>query len=309
MPSERGRKILGYHGFGHRAAKLALVLTLGITANLALPYGARGAAPSPKLYEHMAPAQRQFAMARAKATLDSLRPRGVDRIYPQFALDMAKYPREGVAHRNLLVILCKFPSEGGAPAQAPASVTTPFYVYRHFFSDDPNDGIISLREFYRTNSRGRLVISGQVTPRWVDMPHSYDYYSSGYAGLNFAGYPNSSQKLAEDAMAAAALEFQGDLRYFDNDGPDGVPSSGDDDGYIDAVSCIVPGQGAEVNYDCRFGPVGCNHLWSHESGIAVYSNCPGPNSESPQPRGTSCAAHVAYISSKKGRMSCMSRTR
>ena len=268
---------MGYHRFGNRAAMITLALALGVTSILVAPGGAWAAAPSPKLYQGMAPAERRAALKRVQASLDSLRRGGVDRIYPQFALDMAKYPREGVAHRNILVILCKFPAEGGAPAATPSSITTPFYVYRHFFSDDPNDGIISLREYYRTNSRGKLVISGQVTPQWVDMPHSYDYYANGYAGLDFGGYPNSSQKLAEDAMAAAALVFDGDLRYFDNDGPDGVPSSGDDDGYIDAVSCIVPGQGAETSASCAGGPVGCNRLWSHESGIAVYSNCPGPN--------------------------------
>ncbi len=262
---------------GQRAARSALVLTLGLISVPLAVGSARAAAPSPKLYESLPPGQRQAAFARASASYDSLRRGGVDRIYPQFTLDMAKYPRGGVAHRNILVVLCKFPAEGGAPAQSPSGVTTPFYVYRHFFSDDPNDGIISLREYYRANSRGRLIISGQVTPDWVDMPHSYDYYVGGYAGLNFGAYPNSSQKLAEDAMAAAAKAFGGDLRYFDNDGPDGIPSSGDDDGYVDAVSVIVPGQGAETSVSCASGPVGCTRLWSHESGVAVYQNCPGPN--------------------------------
>jgi M6 family metalloprotease-like protein len=266
-----------HHRLGPGTAWAALALTLCIASILA-PRVARAAAPSPKLFEHLAPSERRAAFKRTVARLDSLRPKGVDRIYPQFALDMAKYPRGGVAHRNLLVVLCKFPAEGGAPAQAPSSVTTPFYVYRHYFSDDPNDGIISLREYYRTNSRGKLIISGQVTPEWVDMPHSYEYYENDFAGLDFISYPRSSQKLAEDAMAAAAKAFDGDLRYFDNDGPDGIPSSGDDDGYIDAVCVIVPGVGAEASQSCEFGPgPPCNRLWSHESGVAVYSNCPGPN--------------------------------
>ncbi|HYR68896.1 MAG TPA: hypothetical protein VER77_03385, partial [Candidatus Dormibacteraeota bacterium] len=140
---------MGYHRFGNRAAIVTLALTLAVTSLLASPRGARAAAPSPKLYQGMAPAERLAAMKRVQTTLDSLRRGGVDRIYPQFALDMAKYPREGVAHRNILVVLCKFPAEGGAPAATPNKITTPFYVYRHFFSDDPNDGIISLREYYR----------------------------------------------------------------------------------------------------------------------------------------------------------------
>jgi len=276
--SEQGREILSYHRFGSRAARAVLALALGVASVLTAAPHARAAAPSPKLFQHLAPSERQAAFAKTAAKLEGLRRTGVDKIYPQFALDMAKYPRGGVAHRNVLVVLAKFPAEGGAPAASPSSVTTPFYVYRHFFSDDPNDGMISLREYYRFNSRGRLVISGQVTPTWVDMPHSYDYYENDFAGLDFSQYPRSSQKLAEDAMAAAAKAFDGDLRYFDNDGPDGVPSSGDDDGYIDAVSIIVPGVGAEAAQSCEFGPgPPCNRLWSHESGVAVYQNCPGPN--------------------------------
>jgi M6 family metalloprotease-like protein len=72
-------------------------------------------------------------------------------------------------------------------------------------------------------------------------------------------------------MAAAYQDFGGKLGYFDNDGPDGVSNSGDDDGYIDAVCVIHPGLGAEVVP----GRNALNYLWSHEAGIAIYSNCPG----------------------------------
>ena len=211
-------------------------------------------------------------MRHFQATFDSLRQSGVDKIYPQFTLDLAKYPRGGVAHRNILVVLCQFPGEGTAPAKSAASASKPSYYQKLYFSDDSTDDVISLREFYRNNSRGRLVISGHVTSKWITMPHSYDYYVNGSAGLNFGAYPRSAQKLAEDAMSAAYQDFGGDLRYFDNDGPDGVPSSGDDDGYIDAVAVVHAGQGGEVL--CS-DPLGCNSLWAHESGVAIYSNCPG----------------------------------
>ncbi len=254
--------------------RAAVVPMLALLASLSAAERGEGAAPSPRLLAGMTPAAREEALRRFRATADRLRATGVDRIYPQFALDLAKYPRGGVAHRNLLVVLCKFPAEGSAPAQGPSSVSTPSYFYRHFFSDDPTDGLISLREYYRANSRGRLVISGHATT-WLEMPHSYDYYANGEAGLGFGNYPRSSQRLAEDAMAAAYQHFGGNLAYFDNDGPDGIPSSGDDDGYIDAVTVIVPGVGAEL----VCGDQGnCDRLWAHESGIATYSPCPGTSS-------------------------------
>src|SRR5262249_38826540 len=76
--------------------------------------------------------------------------------------------------------------------------------------------------------------------------------------------------LAEDAMAAAYGVFDHDLRYFDNDGPDGIPGSGDDDGYVDAVCVLHPGIGAET----VAGPGANALLWSHEAGVATYTSCP-----------------------------------
>jgi len=199
---------------------------------------------------------------------------GVDKIYKQFALNMAKYPRDGVAHRNILVVLCDFDGDAFGPAVHHSAASTPGYYQKLLFSDDPNDGIISLREFYRINSHGRLIISGRVTSGWLTMPHSYAYYTNGESGLDFGAYPRSSQKLAEDAMAAAYESFGHDLSFFDNDGPDGIPSSGDDDGYVDAVMVVHPGQGAEIA-PVQEEPV---LLWSHEAGVSVYEDCPPPSS-------------------------------
>ena len=140
------------------------------------------------------------------------------KVFPQFALDLSKFPRDGVAHRNILVVLCQFSDE------KPASVSTPRYFHNLFFSDDPNDGLISLREYYRTQSGGRLLISGAVTGEWLTMPSSYAYYLGGIAGLG--SYPQNAQRLAEDAMRAAFEHYDSDLGFFDNDGPDGVTSSG-----------------------------------------------------------------------------------
>ncbi|MGE5178770.1 MAG: M6 family metalloprotease domain-containing protein [Bacteroidota bacterium] len=199
---------------------------------------------------------------------------GVDRAYPQFALDMAKYPRGGVAHRNILVVLAQFPAEGTDPALAPSSQDTPFYYWRLFFSDDPNDGITSLREYYKNQSHGRLIISGSVTSKWLMMPRSSRYYANNTSGLDFSAYPRSSQRLAEDAMAAAYVDFGGKLGPFDDDGPDGVANSGDDDGYIDAVLIIHPGRGAELIQDQTTANL---TLWSHEAGITQFSNCDPTN--------------------------------
>ena len=254
----------------------ALVSTAIALAVLTLlsPRDARAAAVSPRVVSEALGASQGAALSRQIARYQLSRGWGVDKIFPQFALDLAKYPRGGVAHRNLLVVLCDFDADAFGPAVHPNAISTPGYFNKLFFSDDPNDGIISLREYYRIESHGRLIVSGRVTSDWLKMPHSYAYYTNNESGLDFGAYPRSAQKLTEDAMTAAYNSFGQNLSYFDNDGPDGIPSSGDDDGYIDATIVVHPGHGAEV----AASGTEANYLWSHEAGISVYQDCPQPSS-------------------------------
>jgi len=258
------------------------VLAAGIaalTASVGSPRFAPAVAPAPWHLRQNAGTTAGAADATLKAQYAArlarwaeFRSQGVDRVYPQFALNPARYPRGGVAHRNILVVLAQFPGDQFGYAAKPSSKSTPGYYQKMFFSDDPGDGITSLREYYKEVSNGHLIVSGQVTSKWLDMPHSYAYYANNTSGLDFGLYPRSSQRLAVDAMGAAFGDFGGHLGYFDNDGPDGVSNSGDDDGYIDAVCVIHTGIGAE------FVPSSVSpdpYLWSHESGIPIFSNCPG----------------------------------
>ncbi|MDZ7779086.1 MAG: hypothetical protein U5R14_03995 [Gemmatimonadota bacterium] len=48
-----------------------------------------------------------------------------------------------------------------------------------------------------------------------------------------------------------------DWGRFDNDGPDGIPNSGDDDGYVDALAVMHPTPGAECDGDL-------SRIWSHK---------------------------------------------
>ncbi len=251
-------------GSGLGAACLTLMFT-------ATPQRADAVAVSPRVVAAARGTPEEAALRARIARYEQAKALGVDRVHPEFALDLAKFPRDGVAHRNILVVLADFDADSYGPALHHSAPSTPAYYQRLFFSDDPNDGITSLREYYRNNSHGRLLISGRVTPGWLKMPNSAAYYVNGSSGLSFGSYPRSAQKLAEDAMAVAYRDL-GSLSFFDNDGPDGVSSSGDDDGYVDAVCVIHPGQGAEILTPPDADPDLA--LWSHESGIASYTNCP-----------------------------------
>ncbi|HET9951351.1 MAG TPA: M6 family metalloprotease domain-containing protein [Candidatus Eisenbacteria bacterium] len=254
---------------GNVRAFVGALAALG--AALAIAQSALAAAPAPWLLDRARGTPQEADVREQIRRWSELRTRGVDQVHQEFALAPSRYPRGGVARRNILVALVQFPSDQFGTAVTPSSHSTPSYYQRIFFSDDPNDGITSVREYYREISNGRLLISGQVTSKWMNMPHSQAYYVNGSAGLDFGSYPRSAQKLAEDAMSAAYSDFGGKLGYFDNDGLDGVSGSGDDDGYIDAVCVIHPGVGGEV----VSGVQAFNYLWSHEAGVAVYSNCPG----------------------------------
>jgi len=98
----------------------------------------------------------------------------------------------------------------------------------------------SMRDWYLENSYGQFHVTGTVTV-WLRLPQTYAYYVDGQAG--FGSYPRNAQKMAEDAVVAADPFV--DFRQFDNDGPDGVPDSGDDDGYVDALFVVHAGPGRE----------------------------------------------------------------
>jgi len=86
----------------------------------------------------------------------------------------------------------------------------------------------SFAHFYQEMSGGQLHIGGQVLPR--------RYTSLSPASAYVADTPGTEGKFAVfnlEILQQADLDV--DMSQFDNDGEDGVPNSGDDDGYVDVV--------------------------------------------------------------------------
>jgi immune inhibitor A len=96
----------------------------------------------------------------------------------------------------------------------------------------------SLTDYYLENSGGRLRLEGEIRG-WYRMPQRYDTYVGGQAGLGF--FPFNSQGLARDVVRAA----DADINYavFDNDGPDGVADTIDDDRTVDLLLVVHSGAG------------------------------------------------------------------
>lgn len=100
------------------------------------------------------------------------------------------------------------------------------------------DGEGTVRGYWRHVSAGAYEISGRVLP-WLSLEGSlaFDYFNvnDGVPANGAAG----SRAMARDALEAAARAVD-DLRVFDDDGPDGIPGSGDDDGTLDLVVILHP---------------------------------------------------------------------
>ena len=106
----------------------------------------------------------------------------------------------------------------------------------------------SMKEYYHEISYGNFTVDGDA-----------------------GGWYNSSSTMAQavenarEYVANVAALADGDFDYglYDNDGPDNVPNSGDDDGYVDGLIVVYSGCGAE------WSP-GNDNLWPHASSLGSY---------------------------------------
>ena len=115
----------------------------------------------------------------------------------------------------------------------------PEHYAEMLFSRDTYPGG-SVADFLYASSHGRLILEGEVRG-WYTVSRKRNDYTSGVGGLG--AYPANSQRLAEEAMLLANPHIN--FADFDNEGPDGVPDSGDDDELIDGVIVVHAGSGRE----------------------------------------------------------------
>ncbi|MCG8403716.1 MAG: M6 family metalloprotease domain-containing protein [Phycisphaerales bacterium] len=102
----------------------------------------------------------------------------------------------------------------------------------------------SVRDVFTENSYGVMTLESTVTA-WVTLPQTEAYYANGISGLG-GSYPENPQ-----GMVAHALDLVDpmiDFGQFDQD----------NDGFIDAVSIVHSGYGAET------GGGGGDWIWSHK---------------------------------------------
>jgi len=107
------------------------------------------------------------------------------------------------------------------------------------FGDNPTG---SMRDYYNEISYGNFQVDGSAG----------GWYQSSLTTSQ--AVENVKQYVAEIATLADP-DF--DYAQYDNDGPDNVPNSGDDDGYVDGIIVVYPG--------CMSGN---DNIWPHQSSLS-----------------------------------------
>ena len=120
--------------------------------------------------------------------------------------------------RNVIAIFAKFAGEADELMQAPA--------WSADFFDTGRPG--SFSHFYLAMSFGQLRITGEVAPTW----YSSRRPASAYVVPTHTE-PGGFGEFSLEILRQADADI--DFSRFDNDGRDAIPSSGDDDGSVDAV--------------------------------------------------------------------------
>lgn len=109
----------------------------------------------------------------------------------------------------------------------------------------------SMSTYYQKASNGMFGVGGKVLG-----PYKLAANDSAYEGANNGLGGDHFGKLLEESFTKADADI--DFGQFDNDGPDGNPNSGDDDGFVDTVLLIHP----EIGGECR-KPGALRNIWSH----------------------------------------------
>ena len=130
------------------------------------------------------------------------------------AAKSAQVRHEGT--RNAVVIFAQFADE--------EPVTIPEWAADIFDPQKPG----SFSHFYDTMSFGQLQVRGEVAPRgYVSAQPAATYLSDEPT------QPGDFGRFVREILEQADPDV--DFSRFDNDGPDSLPDSGDDDGFVDAI--------------------------------------------------------------------------
>lgn len=153
------------------------------------------------------------------------------------------------------------------PRDGPVAGTFRIPVLMGLFSDSPGDtgpfardavqeayfgpGAGTITAYYGEVSGGKVDLPGDVTD-WIRADVTQSAATGGSSGLAVG----TTGAFITDLLRKMPPDT--DWGRYDNDGPDGVPNSGDDDGFVDVLAVLHPTSGAECG-----GVDKDNRIWSH----------------------------------------------
>ena len=174
--------------------------------------------------------------------------------YQRDMIPQAERPKFAVSGNFSVPVFAVKYSDTGADPFPIANLQTRLYTGPHA----PR----TLTEFYDEISYGDLNLTGTVYG-WTALPSTNAFYT-GAGTCN--GLCGSSQVKTLITQTCAANDGAVNFGLYDNDGPDGLPNSGDDDGFVDFVAFVHPEQGAECGVN--------GNIWSHRFSLAGWGVLP-----------------------------------
>ena len=115
-------------------------------------------------------------------------------------------------------------------------------------------GAGTVTDYYNEVSYGNLSVTGSVS-NLITLPGTAATYEGTTNGLPPPATLTLTGLLIKDALGGAGgADSTINFGAYDNDGPDGIPNSGDDDGVVDLIAFVQPKKGGECS--------GAS-IWSH----------------------------------------------
>ena len=141
-----------------------------------------------------------------------------------------------------------------------------------FSGSPPAGNPYTLRTFYEEMSNGVFSMTGTIMG-WAQLDSAEVTYTGtpGTCTGNPTGTANCNGLFSKNAiwrmqtglrLALSRVDGSVNFGQFDNDGPDGIPNSGDDDGYVDMIMF------AHATRDGACATATNNHIWSHRFSLA-----------------------------------------
>lgn len=149
------------------------------------------------------------------------------------------------------VVLGLYSNSGSTPPYSQAQIDDAYF----------GTGPGTITAYYTEVSDGLVSLEGDVLD-WVQTSRPDTAYTVGESGLVSGSL--GGQGAGNFVYELLDLQSGVDWGLYDNDGPDGVPNSGDDDGYVDVLAVIHPTRGGECG-----GSGSDDRIWSHRWSLSA----------------------------------------